>query len=264
MNVDVRNRLLAALIAVALLPCVARADPPQSLEEALAAVSGDARVLGSMLPNLVCTERITSRRIEERNRVEKQVSMVFERPTQAWEDASGPPFVVTRELPTPGGADPDTPGLLQVGPGFGSVLLLTFSPENLSDQEFRIDARESERTGEIVVRFATRPGQETLRFDANGESYPFRGEGTAWIEPETLRVRRIERSFRNHPEFEELSVGVDYGEVVIRGEAVWMPRRLDAESRTDTRVGERREAHVIEYHGCRRFGSAIQFQIVEP
>lgn len=252
------------LIAVALLPRAAGADPGQSLDEALAAVSAYALEFGSVLPNLVCTERITSRWIEERNRVKKQVSVVFERPTRAWEDASGPPFVVTREVPSPDGADPDRPRLLQVGPGFGSVLLLTFSPENLSDQEFRIDARESERTGEIVLRFATRPGQETLRFNANGESYPFLDEGTAWIEPETLRVRRIERSYRNHPEFEELSVGVDYGEVVIRGEAVWMPRRLDAESRTDTRAGERREAHVIEYGSCRRFGSATQFQIVEP
>lgn len=219
---------------------------PQSLGEILERVTGDVDQFRRLLPNLVCNETTRSQRAREERRTRTAVTFISERGTQAWEEPSGPPFVVSRET-----GPPESGTFRRIGPGFGSVVTLTFLPENLPFHEYSLGPGSPE--GEpIRLSFRTRDGQSELRFLASGESYPFIDTGTAWIDPATFEILRIDRVYMNHPDYEELSVSVEYGEVALAGPPVWMPRRLRVEA-----LGEVREVHTVDYGECRRFGTSV-------
>jgi hypothetical protein len=143
--------------------------------------------------------------------------------------------------------------------GYSSVLATTFAPDNLPIHNYTLaDRYKSEASSAILVRFATKEGQQKLRGIFQGTQLIAKDVGAAWIEQESFHVLRLQRQSLNLPSSLARSmVTVDYGPVTIGEGQFWMPKAIRADvNERNSRVSV---SYVAEYTDCKRFTAEINF-----
>ncbi len=127
-------------------------------------------------------------------------------------------------------------GSLLATRGFATLLLI-LHPEFQSSYFFSPQA-EAEIEGRklVPVTFVPRTGGKSPgALDLKGREYPIAWEGTAWIEPASGMVARIEAHWREPAEeigLETLSTDVRYAPVSLRAKTYWLPQSAQIEVKT--------------------------------
>lgn len=123
-------------------------------------------------------------------------------------------------------------GSLLATRGF-STLMLILHPTFRSSYSFSLP---EEDAALVRVRFVPRTGGRSPgAMELKGREYPIEWEGTAWIDPATAAVVRVEARWKNPPEamgLRTLESDVRYAPVSIRGRTYWLPQTARVELRT--------------------------------
>lgn len=252
------------LAVLFLLQGGAAAGPPRTMDNVLAAVSRNVKDFEDLLPDFVCDEKITSSSYESGKL--REIKMVESTFTAVQQPSAAPgrgrlAFTETREVlaidgrPVQKGTRmPKLP--LGMAGGFGALLGMTFSPKNLQYHNYDLDSR-PDSAGRLIIRFTTKENQRELRTMLNGEGLINKDSGTAWIDPDTLQVERLEREFFSLPRaLKQLQNTVEYGPTVIGDRQFWLPRSM----RTDVtdRNPKSTKTFLAEYTNCKKFTTDIK------
>jgi hypothetical protein len=232
--------------------------------EVVQAVSLNVKEFQDQLPDFVCKEAITSATYRS-GKVRKRttVESIF---TAVQKPSIGPgrgraAFTESREIIAIDGKAvrkgtrmPRLP--VQFTGGFSSVLIMTFSPQNLPFHRYNLDGLTSDG-GPQLVRFVTRDDQTGIRTMFDGEILADRDSGKALIDTSTMQVIRLEREFLNLPRrLSHLENVVDYGPVRIGGREFWLPRTIRTEGAE--RDSRNTETYTAVYGECKRFVADIR------
>jgi hypothetical protein len=235
------------------------------LNEVLGTVSQNVKDFQDMLPDFVCNEKVTSTAFESgKMRKERVVESIFTGVQRSLEeDRVGFVFSESRDVvaidgkPVPKGTRfPKLP--YRFAGGFSSLLVMTFAPENLQYHDYSIADRYRSASGDaLLVRFATKEGQQKLRAVFQGKQLIEKDVGAAWIDSMSFRVVRLLRQSLNLPPvFTRSATTVDYGPVTIDEKQFWMPTKINAEV-TERSTGTT-VSYVAEYSDCRKFTADIK------
>ena len=257
------SRVVAALIFL-LFP-LSWSAYAQSLDDVLGAVSDQVQEFKDLLPDFVCNERVTSSEFDSgKLRKEKTVDSIFTGVQQSNEQNTLRfAFAESREVlaidgkPVRKGTPfPKLP--YRFAGGYSSLLLTTFAPENLQYHNYSIaDRHRSGRTEALLVRFATKEGQQKLRAGFQGKQLVEKDVGAAWIDMSSFHVIRLLRQSLNLPPVFSRSIAtVDYGPVTIDDREFWMPLKIRSE--VNERSSGASVIYVAEYSDCRRFTADIK------
>jgi hypothetical protein len=233
------------------------------LSEIIEGVSQHAKEFEELLPDFVCSERITSNRADSgKITSQKTVESVF---TSLQSPGSGLAFSESRDVSAidgkqvrPGTAMPKLP--YSMGGGFGSLLAMTFSPANTRVHDYEIaEAEEQQDSKTILIRFRTKPGQRQLGEILNGRHFYSNDVGKALIDVRSMQVLRLERqSLDNPPPFASNSMVVAYGPVTIGEHEFWMPQFVRSE--VVERDPKKTALYLAEYTDCRKFTATVQIK----
>src|SRR5262249_44797816 len=215
-----------------------------------------------LLPDFVCSEKITSMRMDSgRVTSQKIVESIF---TSLQTPQRGLAFTESRDVVTidgkpvrPGTSMPRLP--FGMGGGFGSLLTMTFSPANIKVHDYEVPDTEKLDSGMVFIRFRTKPGQRQLGEILNGHAFYSNDIGKALIDVRTMQVLRLERqSLDNPPPFASNSTAVDYGPVTIGDREFWMPQMVRSEvvERNPKKTG----LYTAEYTDCRKFTATVEIK----
>jgi hypothetical protein len=257
--------LMTPLLITAMLLLQSAVLPaPRSVDEVLSAVSGNVKEFQELLPDFVCNEKITSTAYESGKVKDlRTVDSIF---TAVQTPSRGPrngnlAFTETREVaaidgrPVQKGTRMPPLPLAMFG-GFSALLSMTFSTENLKYQHYELDKTPGDG-GRLVLHFATKEDQRTLRTFLNGEGLINKDTGTAWIDAGSMQVARLERDFFSLPRaFRQLRNTVDYGPTTIGDRQFWLPRSMRSDV-TD-RDAKKTKTFLAEYSDCKRFIADIK------
>src|SRR5215467_3969029 len=237
--------------------------PTASLDQVLASVSRNVREFQDLLPDFVCNEKITSTAYESGKLKETRTVESFF--TAVHKPSPGPRgllvFTETRDItaidgiPARKGARmPKLPAAMFGG--FGALLSMTFSPENLRYHKYE-RYRVLDKNTPIVIRFTTTEGQRELRTFLDDEKLINRDERMAWINSDSMQVVRLQQDFFSLPRtLRQLRNTVDYGPVVIGDRQFWLPRSMKTDV-TD-RDPRKTKTFLAEYTNCKRFTAEIK------
>ena len=237
----------------------------QSLNEVLEAVSKNVKEFQDLLPDFVCDERVTSTEFDAGRLIkEKVVESVFAG-FQRSRDENRAHFAFTESRDVvaidgkparKGTAFPKLP--YNFAGGYSSLLTTTFAPDNLSIHNYTLgDSYKSSDSSAILVRFATKDGQQKLTGMFQGMQLTAQDIGAAWIDQKSFRVLRLQRRSLHLPPGLTRSVAtVDYGPVTIGEGQFWMPKRIQAE--IDENSPRVTLSYVAEYTRCRKFEADVK------
>jgi hypothetical protein len=234
-----------------------------TIDDILARVQANTGEFESSLPDFVCDERVTSRRITN-GKVDRE-TITESHFAGVQQKTRGMNFSEKREVVSINGA-PVSKGRGLSGPfifggGFSSVLNQTFSMKYVPFHNYKFAGSETlEDRPVIVIEFATKEGQDALWFDFGGKALVEKDTGKAWVDPQSMQLLRLERRYLNCPSgYGQLLAQVDYGSVSIAGKAFWMPKSVRAES--GKKDSNRVATYLAEYSNYRRFdvSSGIKF-----
>src|SRR5689334_22172355 len=179
----------------------------QSLTEVLNAVSLNVKEFQDLLPDFVCTEKVTSTELDSGKVVKKRVVESIFTGVQRSSEENRIHFAFTesREVlaidgkPTRRGTPfPKLP--YNFAGGFSSLLITTFAPENLGVHDYSIvDSYTSSSSSALLVRFTTKEDQQKLRGIFQGTQLVAKDNGAAWIDQKSFRVLRLQRRSLNLP-----------------------------------------------------------------
>jgi hypothetical protein len=259
------TRLAPIAVFALFISCSAWSAPLQapSLNEIIEGVSQHVKEFQELLPDFVCSENITSRRMNSgKITSQKIVESIF---TSLQTPRSGLAFNETRDVtaidgkPVPPGTT--MPGLpFGMGGGFGSLLTMTFSPENINAHDYEMpDAEKQQDSANVFIRFKTKPGQRQLGEIVNGHQFYSNDVGKALIDVRSMQVVQLERqSLANPPPFASNSIVVAYAPVTIGDREFWMPQTVRAE--VVERNSKKTALYIAEYTNCRKFTTSVEIK----
>lgn len=225
--------------------------PTQSVNDVVSSVSKHVAEFWDVLPDFVCSEKITSTAYESgKVREQKVVETIF---------TSGPKTGPQREVTAidgkPAKKNAKMPGLpVNMSTGFGWVIQATFTPRILQFHDYTFVPKAAD--GILVVQYQTKSDQKEIEWDLNGKALVARDAGTAWIDTATMQVARIERSFLNLPSgLTRMVASSEYGPVTIGKNTFWLPKYLRVE--TAERDPRKTGLFLAEYSNCRKFGAEV-------
>jgi len=219
--------------------------------ELLAKAAAQAEVFTVEFPALVCTENVTQVRFSQGEKVSHRRQSVFD--YLILMDASGTEFSVEESRLEKSPKQKDPPQALLATTGF-AVLGVIFHPH--FQPSYTFEEIEPETIGGIAwrrIRFeqvAGRPSPTVL--EVKNREYPIAWRGTAWLEPSTGAVKRIQAELREPlPDIGllELKSAVEY-EPASAAIPVWAPRMAIVEART----AHRHWRNQHEFSAYRHFG----------
>jgi len=210
------------------------------------------------LPDFVCKERITSGEVVA-GYFRQQVFFDSVFIGTQNKDEQGRPFTESREIKTIDGREaekgrqPEVPFFF--GGGFSSVLDATFGGKNIPYHTYKLAGTETiDDRPALVIKFATKDGQKDVSFEFLGSRFISRDTGTAWIDPESMRVVRLERRYLNvPPPYGVVTVSIEYSAVVLNGKTFWMPKTVvveETQNHSRKPVGAR---YIAEYSDYQKF-----------
>jgi hypothetical protein len=225
----------------------------QSPDAILAGIGEHVREFEELRQNLVCTETVTAASTYARPRMDETIRVTFSRPTAATGDPNLPPFIISVPAApgpaAPGAGNGSRPALDFAGPAFGAALIQTLSAAAQTRHDYEIQPSDDPPdSNALVLTFQTRSDR--------GLPEPLRVSGVARIEADSLRIVSLENQYPNYPGFDRLAVRVEYGEMTIGSEGVWIPLTL----RTEAEREGYREVNIVEYGPCRRFGASVSIR----
>jgi hypothetical protein len=225
------------------------------VDQVLDRVQANVAEFEASLPDFICSERISSRKVVD-GMVRRET--VTDSDFVGLQRKSGPHlFTETRKIvringkPVANGED--LIGSFLFGGGFSSILIITFAPKNIPYHNYRVAGTELlEGRTALLIEFTTKDDQTELRFDFNGKALIQRDTGKAWIDPESMQVLRLERRFLNvQPKSAEtITAVVDYTRVAIGEKSFWMPKSVWAEDSHKRKVTGQ---YLAEYSNYRKF-----------
>jgi hypothetical protein len=238
----------------------------QSTDEALTYISRNVQNFRDSIPDIICSETITSTKFENGMATERKVvESIF---TARQGRNSKERFVESREVTSVDGkpvskgkAVPKLP--LSFRGGFSSVLIMSFAVENLKYHNYKIAS--TQNAGDmptLLIEFETKVNQTGLRQSWDGKLFMQRDVGKALVDAEFMQVIRLERQYLNIPrDLASSSTTIDYARTDIGGTAFWMPKIVRVEA---TQKNELSGVYEAEYTNCRRFGVSVQINPLEP
>jgi hypothetical protein len=238
----------------------------QSLTELLNAVSQNVMRFEDLIPDFVCNETVSSTQYESGKAVkQKVVESIFTGVQRSNEQNKMRfAFVESREVVAidgkPVGKVTPFPKLpYRFAGGYSSLLITTFAPENLEVHTYSIgDRYRSGKSGAVLIKFATKEGQQKLRSMLQGTQVLSKDVGAAWIDLETFQVTRLQRQSLNLPsDLSRSMVTVDYGPVTIDENTFWIPMKVRAE--VTERNSPSSVSYIAEYSDCKKFTADIKF-----
>lgn len=251
--------LLAGLLLMQSAPV-----PLRGIDDVLASVSRNVSDFEDLLPDFVCSEKITSTSYESEKL--KEVRTVESTFTAIQQPSAAPgrgrlAFTETRDIvaidgkPVRKGTRMPKLPLAMFG-GFGALLSMTFSPGNLKYQNYELDnAKDS--AGRLIIHFTTKDNQRELRTMLDGEGLINKDTGTAWIDPDSMQVVRLQRDFLNLPRaLRQLRNTVEYGPTAFDDRKFWLPRSMKTDA-TDKNP-KNTKTFLAEYTGCKKFTADIK------
>ena len=255
----------SAGLFILLLLLSSSAIQAQSLNEVLNAVSNNVKRFEDMIPDFVCNERVTSSQYESgrlvKQRVVESLFTGVQRSTE--ENNFRFAFTESREVvaidgkPVRKGKEfPKLP--YRFTGGYSSLLVTTFAPENLDVHDYTLgDRYKSGNSNALMVKFATKEGQQKLRSMLQGKPMLSHDTGAAWIDLETFQVLRLQRRSLNLPSDLSRSLAtIDYGPVTIDETTFWIPLKVDAE--VTEKNSPSSVSYVAEYTDCKKFTTNIK------
>jgi hypothetical protein len=250
---------------ILLLSCSAWSAPLQtpSLSDIIEGVSQHVKEFEELLPDFVCSEKITSRRMDSgkitREKIVESVFTSLQTPRSELAFAESRDVMAIDGKPVrPGTAMPRLP--YGMGGGFGSLLAMTFSPANITAHDYEIrDADKQQDSTRVFIRFKTKPGQRQLGEVLNGHHFYSNDVGKALIDIRSMQVLRLERqSLENPPPFASNSMVVAYGPVAIGEREFWMPQYVRSEV---VEINPNKTAlYIAEYTNCRKFTTTVEIR----
>ena len=229
------------------------------LNQILPRVQEHVKEFEHSLPDFICDERITSRELMAGTVIHETLIDSTFRGTQN-KDGKDKPFTEWREIHTidgrPAPKSQQLTGPFFFGGGFSSVLDAIFSPKN--SQYFNYKVIGTEKVDEdvaVVIKFETKKGQTALLHrELFGSQYVMKGSGTAWIDPASMNVVRLELQYLDPPVPEGvLVVRIDYAEVAINEKKFWMPKTLTAEQTVPNPKVPVGGQYIAEYSNYQQF-----------
>jgi len=254
----ISNRILSLFLLV-----TPGLSAPQSLDSVLTGVSGNVKNFRDSLPDFVCNERITSQNLDKTGKIADQLTVESVFSVRKRDAGRGPSLVEGREPLTINGkpakkgtAFPKLP--FRHGDGFSAGLFLTFHPDNLEFQTYKLAGSEGlSGNNALIIEFATKEGQQRLRyFERDGDSFALQHSGKAWIHLGAMQALRLDIRYLNTPNLNPYSSSIDYEEFDISGGKFWMPKKVKAEG-TNTK-SKTKGIYAAEYSNCRKFGASIE------
>jgi hypothetical protein len=243
----------------------ATAAPAQSLNDVLDAVSKNVKEFEDLLPDFVCSEKITSTEYDAGKVIKQKVVQSIFTGAQRLSEQNRVHFGFTesREVVAIDGKRvakgtpfPKLP--YRFAGGFSSLLTTTFSPENLELHTYSIGSSyKSGSSPTFLVQFATKENQQKLRGIFLGAQLLARDVGAAWVDQKSFRVVRLQRRSLNLPPSLTRSVATaDYGPVIIGEREFWMPVKVQAD--VDERNSRLTVSYIAQYSDCRKFEADIK------
>jgi hypothetical protein len=257
-------RVATVVIAVWQLLFSASAQA-QSLAEILDAVSKNVKTFEDLISDFVCNETVTSTQYES-GRIVKQkiVESLFTGVQRSNEEnrirfaftESRDVLAIDGKLVRKGTPFPKLP--YRFAGGYSSLLITTFAPDNLEVQDYTLgDRYTSGDSVNVLVKFATKEGQQKLRSMLQGTQVVSKDVGAAWIDLKTFHVVRLQRRSLNLPsDLSRSMTTVDYGPVTIGEDTFWMPSKITAE--ITERNSRSSVSYVAEYAACKKFTTDIK------
>jgi hypothetical protein len=244
-----------ATLLMMLFTQTAAGMPAGPVNTVVAAVSKNVNEFRELVPDFVCTERITATSFEAgRVREQKTVDSLFSERQKRGEQRE---IMAINGIPAK--KNTKMPGLPTNWNGtFSGMLVAAFSPKILEFYNYSLDSKPGE-PGTIVLRFETKKDQGSLKWSLNGEERAARDTGEAWIDPASMQVAHIERHFLNLPRsLTRLDITTDYGPVTIDEKLFWLPRSFRAEGANPSREKTRTFLYTAEYTNCKKFSAEIR------
>lgn len=147
-------------------------------------------------------------------------------------------------------------GSLLATRGFATLLLI-LHPDFQPSYSFSIAAPEP---GSNLVQVGFLPrngGRSPGAMELNGREYPIAWEGSAWIDPVTAAVVRIQAHWKEPPTelgLQALESDVHYSVVDLRGRSYWLPAAASIELRTEHQAWR----NVHEFQDYRSFSVEVE------
>lgn len=210
--------LLIRKIAAALILLSAVGARADDLGAVLEKTGREAAAYLDRVSDVRCTEQVTQLKLGDRDRVEysEQSSYDYFVLLQGGDDDL---LLNESRLATGRAAKPAKNVPMLVSNGFATLFLI-FHPFYRGSFEFTYDG-EDDRSGQrlVRIRFVHRKGMRTpAALAVRGREYPLDLAGTAWIDPASGMIARIEATLQNNM--------TDVGLRTLRADVEYAPTRL--------------------------------------
>ena len=248
-------RLLAgSLLLYALAAPAVDKQPADIVDRARAQVGNFIKLFSEVR----CTEEVAQFKLTKKGKVEHQQKSIYDYLVIAQDSGSDLSLQESR-LEQPGKArKTDVPML--VTNGF-ATLLLVFHPSYKDSFDFsppEMDVANGQTLAKI--RFRHRPNKpSTAELVLRGREYPLDLTGTAWIDPESSSVVRIEAELAQSMDdigLRVLRTDVEYAPVTLRG--VDTSLRLPSVATVEVETARQHWRNVHRFSGYQHFDVSVQ------
>ena len=226
-----KHRTLLLLIGTLLLglPTVLLAGPdtsPASLEDLLDRTSVHVQKLIDQFSNVQCTEQVEQEKLRADGKVERKEDSTFNYLILLSDNAGDLSLQESRIAVHEAKADKkNTPMLLSNG---FATLFLVFHPSYSGSFHFTDAGREM--LGGVAVErinFEHMPGMKSpAALALRGREYPLELSGSAWIDPSTGAILKIEAGIGDtltDVGLKSLQSEIDFGPAKFGGQSFWLP-----------------------------------------
>lgn len=250
------NWMTSLLISLALLQGDP-STPPRQLSEILAAVSLNVKESHDVLPDFLCSEKVTSSQFKDGKQQEQKVVESIFSIQQSREHRQ---ILAVDGKPAKKGAK--MPGLpVNITGSFNYLILATFSPQSLQWHDFA-PGQKTEAPGRTVVQFETTRDQKEMVWDIGGADLTAHDTGQAWIDTASMQVVRLERNLLNlKGKASKWKITIDQAPFVIGEREFWLPKTFLTEitERDPRRTG----TFLAEYTNCKKFTAEVTIRVQE-
>ena len=258
-----RRVLAAVLLPLCLLASSVnlRAD---SLDDVLERASKHVSSFLDVFSDVNCGEKVLQERLGDNGKTVEKHESAFDYLVLLSNSGGDLSLVESRVADNSKELPKDAAPLL-VSNGF-SMLLLIFHPYYAPGFRFSLAAGPSIDPTLVAVQFEAIPGgRMPAALSVRGREFPLELSGTAWIDPRTGAIHKIEAHIGSKMEdigLRAMRSEVEYAPVSFQNspEAFWLPARASVE--VESRHQHWRNTHI--FAGYKRFSVKTQEQISQP
>jgi hypothetical protein len=260
-----RRRLPAAILALACLVCPWRSARADSLQDILGRTSNNVSSFLDVFSSVNCSERVLQERLDDNGKTVEKHETAFDYLVLLSNSGGELNLEESRVAANNSKALPKDASPLLISNGF-SMLLLIFHPYYAASFHFSLAAEASPDPALVAVRFETLPGGRTpAALSVRGREYPLPLSGTAWIDPHTGVIHKIEA--RIGMDMEDIGLRamrseVEYAPVSFQSSpgTYWLPARASVDVKS--RHQHWRNTHLFTAY--KRFSVSTQEQTSQP